>query len=78
MSITSLKSLLSAALKDDYLKTQCHLMKVTYLILLSFHHITFDSAECACVLASRLCNEFFNEHFEVNTNQLCVSNIRHG
>ena len=65
MSIASMKSTLNGTLKDDCLKTQCHLMKATYLILLSFHHITSDSAECACVLASRLCNEFFNGKFEV-------------
>ena len=65
MSITSLKSTLSGTLKDDSLKTKCHLMKATYLILLSFHDITTDSAECACVLASRLCNAFFNGKFEV-------------
>ena len=67
MSITSLTNILSGALKDDYLKTQCHFMKVTYLILLSFNHITFDCAECACVLAIGLCNIFFNEDFEVCT-----------
>ena len=69
MSIVSLKNISSDTPGDECLKTQCHLMKATFLVLLSFHHITFDAAECACVLANDLCITFFNENFEV---QFCM------
>ena len=76
MSIVSLKSILSDSPEDECLKAQCNLMEVTLLVLLSFQCITSDAAECACVLASRLCNEFFNENFEVQFLHTFVLNCQ--
>ena len=66
MSMASLKSMLTVATLTDRLKTQHHLMKVTFLVLQSFHHITNVAAECACTFASYLCNKCFDEKFQVS------------
>ena len=66
MSMASLKSMLTVAVFTEQLKTKHHLMKVTFLVLQSFHHITDVAAECACTFASHLCNKCFDEKFQVN------------
>ena len=66
MSMASLKSMLTVAILTERLKTQHHLMKVTFLVLQSFHHITDVAAECACTFASYLCNKCFDEKFQVS------------
>ena len=65
MSMASLKNMLTATTLSERLKTQCHLMEVTFLVLLSFHQITLDGVECACTFASHLCTKCFNEEFQV-------------
>ena len=64
MSMASLKNILSVAMVNEQLKTQHHLMKVTFLVLQSFQQIT-DAAECACALACYLCNKCFDDKFQV-------------
>ena len=67
MSMASLQGMLAvtAAVLNEQLKAKCHLMEVTFLILLSFHHITLDAVECACVLACHLHTEYFTDELQV-------------
>jgi len=68
MSIPSVKSELLAittTVQNIQLVAQCHLMEVTFLVLLSFQHITDDAVECACVLACHLYKEYFTDEFQV-------------
>lgn len=57
--------IITAAVQSEELKAQCHLMEVTFLVLLFFQSITNDAAECACVLACDLCKEYFTDEFQV-------------
>ena len=57
--------MLTVTMLPERLKTQYHLMEVTFLVLLSFHDITDAAIECACILASHLCTKCFNENFQV-------------
>ena len=66
MSMASVKSMLTVAVFTEQLKTQHHLMKVTFLVLQSFRHITDVAAECACTFACYLYNKCFDEKFQVN------------
>lgn len=67
MSMASLQGMLAitATVLNEQLKAKCHLMEVTFLILLSFHHITLDTVECACVLACYLHAEYFTDELQV-------------
>ena len=65
MSMASLKSMLTITILTERLKTQHHLMKVTFLVLQSFRDVTDVAAECACTFASYLCNKCFDEKFQV-------------
>jgi len=79
MSMASLKSVLTthitATVQTEELKAQCHLMEVTFLVLLHFEPITNDAAECitpdvakfACELACYLCKEYFTDAFQVTS-----------
>jgi len=68
MSMASLKNMLTVTALTERLKTQYHLMEVTFLVLLSFDYITSDVAECAYILACHLCTKYFNEEFQVFIN----------
>ena len=67
MSMASLKGILAitADVLNEQLTAKFHLMEVTFLILLSFHHITLDAVECACVLGCYLHAEYFTDELQV-------------
>lgn len=48
-----------------HLKTQYHLMEACFLIFLSLHQIPDVAAECSYNFACHLCNEYFDEKFQV-------------
>ena len=58
--------MLTVAMFTEQLKAQHHMMKVTFLVLQSFCHLTDVAAECACTFACHLCNKCFDEEFQVN------------
>ena len=68
MSMASLQGMLAitAAVLNEELKAKCHLMEVTFLILLFFHHISPDAVECACALACYLNTEYFTDGLQVS------------
>ena len=70
--MASLKNMSSVAMLNEQLKTQHHLMKVTFLVLQSFQQIT-DAAEYACTLTCYLCNKCFNDKFQVTTAVLAIT-----
>ena len=67
MSTVSWKNTLSVATLSERLKTQHHLMEVTFLV----HQITLDAVECACTFACHLCTKCFNEEFQVTVILKC-------
>ena len=67
MSLASVKNMLTVTVLTERLKTQHHLMKLIFLILLSFDHITDIAAECAHLLGDHLCTKYFNREFQVTT-----------
>ena len=67
MSVVSIKNMLPVIMLTERLKTQYHLMEMTFLILLSFHQITDVAAECAYTLACHLCTKCFDDKFQVKT-----------
>ena len=70
MLIASLKNMLTVAMLTEQLKTQHHLMKITFLVLESFHHISEAAVECALSFACYLCNKCFDEKYQVNNHSL--------
>ena len=66
MSLASLKKMLTTITLPGYLKTQYHLMEVTFLIFLSLHQIIDVAAECSYSFAYHLCTEYFDENQVVN------------
>ena len=65
MSVFSIKNMLPVVMLTEQLKTQYHLMEVTFLILLSFHQITDVAAECAYTLTCHLYTKCFDDKFQV-------------
>ena len=75
MSMASLKNMLTVAVLTKQLKTQHHLMKVTYLVLEFFYQITEVASECTCMLACYLCDKFFDEKFQVTNHKLAIYSV---
>ena len=73
MSVVSIKNMLPVAMLIERLKTQYHLMEMTFLILLSFHQITDVAAEYAYTLACHLCTKCFDDKFQVISMHLSSS-----
>ena len=59
-------SAIDAAVLSEQIKAKCHLMEVTYLILLSFHHNAHEAVEYACALARDLHAKHFTDDLQVS------------
>ena len=75
MSVVSIKNMLPVTMLTERLKTQYHLMEMTFLILLSFHEITDAADECAYTLACHLCTKCFDDKFQVTAITSYLSSL---
>ena len=62
---------INTAVLNEQLNAKCHLMEVTFLVLLSLNHITLEAVECACVLVQHLRAEYFTDDLQVSLHSLC-------
>lgn len=64
-------SAINAAVLNEQLEAKCHLMEVTFLVLLSLNHITHEAVESVCVFVYHLRARYFTDNLQVSLLNRC-------